>query len=96
MRYEGTFDWLAIGDDDTVFMYNRAKEFLRHINHTQVRVMLLSSVILTWRWFRRLLIDRSFYLTASEQPASCDCETEENERVANGSSEANLMLNHLV
>ena len=37
MRYGGTFDWLAIGDDDTVFMYNRAKAFLKHIDHTQVR-----------------------------------------------------------
>ena len=37
MRYEGMFDWIALGDDDTTFMYNRAKTFLKHIDHTQVR-----------------------------------------------------------
>lgn len=35
-RYEGKFDWLALGDDDTVFMYNRIGAFLSHIDHTQV------------------------------------------------------------
>lgn len=34
-RHRGEFDWIAIGDDDTVFMYNRAKSFLKHIDHTQ-------------------------------------------------------------
>ncbi|CAN0228216.1 unnamed protein product [Ascophyllum nodosum] len=34
-RYGGSFDWLAIGDDDTVFMYNRAIAFLKNINHSQ-------------------------------------------------------------
>lgn len=32
-RYKGQFDWIAIGDDDTVFMYNRARAFLRNIDH---------------------------------------------------------------
>lgn len=34
-RHKGEFDWIAIGDDDTVFMYNRAKSFLKHIDHTK-------------------------------------------------------------
>ena len=35
-RYKGQFDWIAIGDDDTVFMYNRARAFLRNIDHRKV------------------------------------------------------------
>eukprot|EP00903_Cladosiphon_okamuranus_P019514 g17945.t1 len=34
-RYAGTFDWIALGDDDTAFMYNRAMNFLSHIDHTK-------------------------------------------------------------
>ncbi len=34
--YHGQFDWLAIGDDDTAFLYNRAMAFLSHIDHTKV------------------------------------------------------------
>lgn len=37
------FDWLALGDDDTTFMYHRAKDFLRHIDHTKVRFPTLTS-----------------------------------------------------
>ena len=39
-RYGGSFDWLAIGDDDTVFMYNRAVAFLKNINHSQVCILI--------------------------------------------------------
>lgn len=35
LRYAGTFDWIALGDDDTVFMYNRAMNFLSNIDHTK-------------------------------------------------------------
>eukprot|EP00903_Cladosiphon_okamuranus_P012718 g11890.t1 len=34
-RYAGQFDWIALGDDDTAFMYNRAINFLSHIDHTK-------------------------------------------------------------
>eukprot|EP00903_Cladosiphon_okamuranus_P022093 g20315.t1 len=35
LRFNGTFDWVALGDDDTAFMYNRAVNFLSHIDHTK-------------------------------------------------------------
>eukprot|EP00752_Nemacystus_decipiens_P002164 g2061.t1 len=34
-RHEGTFDWLAVGDDDTAFLYSRAAALLSHIDHSQ-------------------------------------------------------------
>lgn len=41
-RYAGTFEWLAIGDDDTAFLYNRAAAFLSHIDHAKVLVGLVA------------------------------------------------------
>lgn len=47
-RYEGKFDWIALGDDDTVFMYNRIGAFLSHIDHTQVpRLTVIGTVVVT-------------------------------------------------
>lgn len=36
-RFEGQFDWIALGDDDTFFMVKRAQTFLKHLDHTKVR-----------------------------------------------------------
>lgn len=44
-RYEGMYDWIAIGDDDTVFMYNRLKAFLAHIDHTKVGAQCLVATV---------------------------------------------------
>lgn len=35
-RFAGKFDWLAIGDDDTIFMLDRARKVLKLLDHNEV------------------------------------------------------------